>query len=698
MWLREERLSLVLPIERSSDGVWQQKARYSQPDLHDELVLDIDGPFSSVASAETYVVRFVVTGDRNAGKSTLLHAFVNAHDRDWLRVTSLLPVLTGTFANARFAGAFEPSVPRDELPYLDTDVARCTLVLTREDFLFFLREFDLPVVGEMATYDYAAIEFLELGGDHLDAMIQRGGSGEKKKQHTAASALHAAALDKSTDIVTTVDRFAYFLNCDALIAATTTEEEQGKESSSSSSSSSSGKGGKKNQGRRGIDVDRWNEVIGRLRWLRNTSRRFESMTLFASRLPSDLDPFIVADLERRAYEGGPPPPEKTTDKDEGNDDEEHAYDDDDDDPERRAVVEAVRRDDAGTPVTRALLSLLRRRHPELGVAAVRPARHVRPGHAERSSVDVPGLASVLVSLFRRDLASSRAPNVDRAVRAALFRCAANAAETIGDDNVFAPFVAAADFQSWLDDDDDDDDEQCQQGCSCRHRFDAGTVVPPHLALARFEPAAATLLDRGLLVRRVARGHADVAVCVTDDEDRTLAVIAPSRLPPGDDDRRDNDTRHDVVYAQRGGPAAPSRKTAVRAPLFPPLLRLIQRCFDNDLLHDDHDAPFPAALRPDLTRVSEALDAALVDAIHRLRPADDSTTRRLLWLAEDRLLVHRLETNDRGSPQVAPVRTTTRVPRDPSFMATLTDYDDPTIAAVEGPAAVVLELLPPVASH
>ena len=66
------------------------------------------GPLFSAAlarSASVAAVEFVIAGDRNAGKSTLLHAFVCAQDREWLRLTSVLPVLSGDFVNARFGFA-----------------------------------------------------------------------------------------------------------------------------------------------------------------------------------------------------------------------------------------------------------------------------------------------------------------------------------------------------------------------------------------------------------------------------------------------------------------------------------------------------------------------------------------------------------------------------------------------------------------
>ena len=138
-------LAEALPIVRSEkEGVWVQRSGYSQADLHEDLVVESDLPLSAVAPAGTELLTVAVIGDRNAGKSTFLHAFVNHVDRDWLRVTSLLPVVSGTFCNARYgvAGPCVPGkAPVDELPYLDTDVACSVVVVTADDFRFFAKDF-----------------------------------------------------------------------------------------------------------------------------------------------------------------------------------------------------------------------------------------------------------------------------------------------------------------------------------------------------------------------------------------------------------------------------------------------------------------------------------------------------------------------------------------------------------------------------
>ncbi len=59
----------------------------------------------------------------------------------------------------------------DEPPFIDTDLARATLVLTVDDFAFFVAENGLdPALVTSAPQDtvYYIVQFIELGGDHLD--------------------------------------------------------------------------------------------------------------------------------------------------------------------------------------------------------------------------------------------------------------------------------------------------------------------------------------------------------------------------------------------------------------------------------------------------------------------------------------------------------------------------------------------------
>ena len=96
----------ALTLSRSPEG-WVQRAQFSHPDLHDELVEELaehDSPLARSASTSGVVnFTFLLLGDQNAGKSTFLHAFTHAGDRAWLELLSLLPILSSSFVNAQLA-------------------------------------------------------------------------------------------------------------------------------------------------------------------------------------------------------------------------------------------------------------------------------------------------------------------------------------------------------------------------------------------------------------------------------------------------------------------------------------------------------------------------------------------------------------------------------------------------------------------
>lgn len=58
----------------------------------------------------------------------------------------------------------------DELPFLDTDIGRLTLLVTAENFQFFCEEQSVQVKIP-AKSRYVLIQFIEIGGDHLDSLM-----------------------------------------------------------------------------------------------------------------------------------------------------------------------------------------------------------------------------------------------------------------------------------------------------------------------------------------------------------------------------------------------------------------------------------------------------------------------------------------------------------------------------------------------
>ena len=419
--------AFALPIERSAlEGVWVQRAGYAQADLQEDLTVESDLPLSAEAPAGTEVLTVGVIGDRNAGKTTFLHAFVNQHDRDWLRVTSVLPVLSGSFRNTRYGavGPFQPGgAPVAEAPYLDTDVAAATVLVTIEDFAFFARDFGLAdaVDVDWAAASYVALRFLEVGGDHLEALVR----GPPRD----ASPLLLAALDRSRAALARADRVAYFVDARALAGA-----------------------------------EDWDVLRARLLWVRALNGA--EVTLYVSR-----DAEREADEEAEGGEGG-------------------FFDDGDetDDEDKAAVLASYRRDSRGTALTRAIAEAFAGL-----VGEARSARVVRAGHGgpRGSRLDVPGLFSVLISLFHRRLVSASssssggryAPAARLLASHVYHLCAHRASTGVECENTgvvtVAPWVGRWDFAESVAD----------EGPTC-----CGTAVDlaAQLTLAQFDAVAADL--------------------------------------------------------------------------------------------------------------------------------------------------------------------------------------------------------------
>ena len=242
-----------LSLERSPDG-WVQRARWTHPDLHDELVeelVSLSSPLAAVGAAAAHRTAvgytFLLLGDQNAGKSTFLHAFANAEHAGWLELLSILPILSASFTNAQFRtdapdpkGGAPPAI--DQPPFLDTDVGRTTFLLTLEDFSLFVDEYELPIAMDelralaAASVRYAAVELIEIGGDHLDRMVARRAAlceGRSINGCAGAGVGHAecagdaprssrvwleTALRRSEELVQAAEVTYYFVNASTLLA------------------------------------------------------------------------------------------------------------------------------------------------------------------------------------------------------------------------------------------------------------------------------------------------------------------------------------------------------------------------------------------------------------------------------------------------------------------------------------------------
>ena len=162
---------LDLPIEKKDFG-YIQKNHYHHPDLYDEAMTELTSPFASLVATGTKIFTFVLLGDQNAGKSTFLHSFTAKRDKYWYDLAREIPILSSNFINTRFLENTD-SLPLDELPFLDTDIARATILLLREDFEYFLHEHHLQIEQLANEIRYIIIQFIEIGGDHLDSMMDQ---------------------------------------------------------------------------------------------------------------------------------------------------------------------------------------------------------------------------------------------------------------------------------------------------------------------------------------------------------------------------------------------------------------------------------------------------------------------------------------------------------------------------------------------
>ena len=185
--------SLKVPIVETPFG-FEQRRTWSNPDLYHEEVVDLESPFHLVHSSGSVFGRTVlVVGDQNAGKSTFLHAFVHAEDRNWTRLNSQLPILEAAFLNSRFLP--EHNVPMDELPFIDTDIARTTVLVGMDDWNFLLDENGLA--PEDTKCAALCLQLIEIGGDHLDRMMNLDSVQDAKLRRICGESLQLlAAADK----------------------------------------------------------------------------------------------------------------------------------------------------------------------------------------------------------------------------------------------------------------------------------------------------------------------------------------------------------------------------------------------------------------------------------------------------------------------------------------------------------------------
>lgn len=189
----------MIPIVHGEQAA-EQRSLYRHSELYEE-----DVPEETCVPAGTKVLRFLLVGDQNAGKSTFLHTFSRHDDRNFMSLQSFIPHLSATFLNQRFLDT--NVAPMDEPPFIDTDVGRANVLLSVVNFVFFCSEFELPMIDLDPKDRFVNLQLDELGGDHLDRLVH--------PEITKSSQVEEA-MRKSLDLIAKARRVAYFINCQTL--------------------------------------------------------------------------------------------------------------------------------------------------------------------------------------------------------------------------------------------------------------------------------------------------------------------------------------------------------------------------------------------------------------------------------------------------------------------------------------------------
>lgn len=268
----------LVPVLMEEGLGFVQRCSYRHPDLYHEDVLEIDSPLAPVCAAGVQSFQFLLMGDQNAGKSTFLHCFTNEGDAHFVELASLLPILHSSFSNTRYldpsrttlhmmgdasavasageaAAVLATPYAMDELPFLDTDLGSGSVLITRENFEFFLFECNLMPGRRVATskllsaltpdeeealkpplleedsfvglYDdpentrYVLLQFQEIGGDLLD-LIMLSDDGIAQAQQSAPiptdhMRVRLKVREKTLAWLANARKTVYFVNATSLL-------------------------------------------------------------------------------------------------------------------------------------------------------------------------------------------------------------------------------------------------------------------------------------------------------------------------------------------------------------------------------------------------------------------------------------------------------------------------------------------------
>ena len=214
-----------MKIEKVKYG-YQQMNKFINNDLYHEEVVEFSEAgsiFQQKYGKKTVTLSFLLLGDQNAGKSTFIHSFTNDKQSSihFLQLYSILPILASSFINMRFLSHknITKADLMDELPYMDTDIAKGTILLSIESFFFFLNEYDIDAQLYLskipADTEYICIQLIEIGGDHFDRLIQFQSASQKQPENEFKQHIEEIMFN-SNRMLSNSHKSIYFINCKTL--------------------------------------------------------------------------------------------------------------------------------------------------------------------------------------------------------------------------------------------------------------------------------------------------------------------------------------------------------------------------------------------------------------------------------------------------------------------------------------------------
>ena len=613
----------ALPVERTAFG-FTQRARFCHPDLHDEEVLEIDSPFAPLVASGTRVLSFVVLGDQNAGKSTFLHAFSYTDEPAWLSLSSFLPILSSAFLNVRLLAADDDTPPRDELPYLDTDIGRSNFLMTAENFAFFMQEMGLgeaPELRDCLAHDsrFVLTQFIEIGGDHLDRLLARQArepatpTNTAPQQRAQAGQGHPAWLEDTLNmterLLSDVGRGAYMINAETLFERRSAAD------------------GGQGPPRLVLATGALRQLLARLTYLsRQASSSGLTLMLLLSRLydPRQADaPKLDTAESIREINAALPQLSLVEALPYGLSAEDFAYRPADLDDQLPAIDDDVEldlrvEDHPLAFFVRTLLAALR--HPlrwSFQLAQVIPATQFELASTAASptravQLSVPGVLGLLVRLFSSGMVHRSSAHPDSLVASHILQCFTdsssrlNATRGSSAEEVFDFFVSAQNFRAYLEEAED------------------SAEVPVTTILQRFEPVARQLIGGGFCLEHAARSHAALSVRFSVAGSGAEAAVAP--------------LGEWLVWCGGGGGGGGGATPpfGVRFPYTPSLLAAMRGIFDREVptelwLHAEQapsgsSPPVAAALfagmQSELAEAQAALEAAIRRVFRQLCECGD----------------------------------------------------------------------------